>query len=74
MTVPGSRLRRVPDSGGARHGPRRTPRLRNSRTLLEMFIAPIHFRLLMTGEPLGSHFLDLIANIAVAGISAAHPA
>ncbi|MGW4725348.1 TetR/AcrR family transcriptional regulator [Streptomyces sp. NPDC004291] len=46
----------------------------DGRTLLEVFIAPIHFRLLMTREPVDSHLLKLIADITVAGIAAAHPA
>jgi AcrR family transcriptional regulator len=43
----------------------------NSRALLEMFIAPIHFRLLMTREAVDSDFLELTAAVADAGIAAA---
>ncbi|MFE7840803.1 TetR/AcrR family transcriptional regulator C-terminal ligand-binding domain-containing protein [Streptomyces sp. NPDC057474] len=42
----------------------------DSRMLLETFIAPIHFRLLMTREAVDTPFLELIADIAVAGVRA----
>lgn len=42
----------------------------DSRMLLETFIAPIHFRLLMTREAMDTPFLELTADIAVAGITA----
>jgi hypothetical protein len=45
----------------------------DSRLLLETFIAPIHFRLLMTREPVDNLFLERMADIAVAGITATRP-
>lgn len=38
----------------------------DSRHLLELFIAPIHFRLLMTREPVTQTFLDTLAAAAIA--------
>ncbi len=38
----------------------------DTRQLLELFIAPIHFRLLMTREPVTPTFLDTIAAAAIA--------
>lgn len=38
----------------------------NNRQLLELFIAPIHFRLLMTREPITQNFLDAIATAVIA--------
>lgn len=45
----------------------------DTRLLLETFIAPIHFRLLMTREPVDNLFLERMADIAVAGITATPP-
>jgi AcrR family transcriptional regulator len=39
----------------------------DGRWLLELFIAPIHFRLLMTREPVHPIFLETLADAAVAG-------
>ena len=43
------------------------------RRLIEIFISPIHFRLLLTREPVDEAYLTELARIAVAGVSAHHP-
>jgi hypothetical protein len=41
----------------------------DERQVLEVFIAPIHFRLLVTREDIDRAFIDRIALIAIAGCS-----
>jgi len=41
-----------------------------SRQLIEVFISPIHFRLLLTREPIDQTFLHQLAGIAISGVSA----
>jgi hypothetical protein len=41
----------------------------DERQVLEVFIAPIHFRLLVTREDIDRAFIDRIALIAMAGCS-----
>jgi AcrR family transcriptional regulator len=43
------------------------PREASGRWLLELFIAPIHFRLLMTREPVDLALVEAFADAAVAG-------
>ncbi|MER5792658.1 TetR/AcrR family transcriptional regulator [Streptomyces sp. NPDC001980] len=43
------------------------------RTLLELFVSPIHFRLLLTRQPVDSRYLELIADTTVAGVTALPP-
>ncbi|WP_089107312.1 TetR/AcrR family transcriptional regulator [Streptomyces hyaluromycini] len=45
----------------------------DSRTLLELFVSPIHFRLLLTRQPVDSRYLERIADITVAGAAATPP-
>ena len=45
----------------------------DGRLLIEVFIAPIHFRLLMTREPLDARFLRQLADAAITGLTAAGP-
>lgn len=44
-----------------------------SHRLIEIFVAPIHFRLLLTREPVDATYLSELARIAVAGVSAHQP-
>lgn len=44
-----------------------------SRRLIEIFISPIHFRLLLTREPVDDAYLDELARITIAGVSAHQP-
>lgn len=46
----------------------------NSRLLLEVFIAPVHFRLLLTRESVDRAFLRKLADIAVRGVTTEQPA
>ncbi len=39
----------------------------DARWLLELFVAPIHFRILMTREPVNQAFLETLADAAIAG-------
>lgn len=45
----------------------------DGRMLIEVFVAPIHFRLLLTREPVDEPFLRQLAAIAVAGLTAVQP-
>lgn len=45
----------------------------DGRLLLESFIAPIHFRLLLTHWPIDVTFLESMADVAVSGVSAITP-
>ncbi|MFD4602518.1 TetR/AcrR family transcriptional regulator [Streptomyces sp. NPDC058464] len=45
----------------------------DSRTLLELFVSPIHFRLLLTRQPVDGRYLERIAAITVAGAAATPP-
>ena len=47
------------------------PEAIDGRLLIEVFIAPIHFRLLMTREPLDVRFLLHLAEATIAGLTAA---
>ena len=45
----------------------------DAKRLMEMFIAPIHLRVLLTREPLDRLFLDSVADIILSGMSATDP-
>jgi len=46
---------------------REAPSSIDGRLLLEVFIAPIHFRLLLSREAVTAEFLDVLADLAVKG-------
>ena len=48
------------------------PAAADARSLLEVFLAPIHFRLLLTRETIDPAFLRTLADIAVEGVKARH--
>lgn len=48
---------------------REVPETIDARLLLEVFIAPIHSRLLLTREPVDRDFLQRLADVAVKGVS-----
>lgn len=50
------------------------PASADNRLLLEVFISPVHFRLLLSREPVDTAFLETLADVTVQGITAAQPA
>lgn len=45
----------------------------DGRLLLEVFVAPIHFRLLLTREPVTTEFIGLLADVAISSARASRP-
>ncbi len=43
----------------------------DARLLLEMLVAPIHGRLLLTGEPVDDDFAERLVNQVLTGVAAA---
>jgi hypothetical protein len=43
----------------------------DARLLLEMLVAPIHGRLLLTGEPIDDDFAERLVNQVLTGVAAA---
>ena len=48
---------------------REVPESTDGRLLLEVFIAPVHFRLLLSREAVTAEFLESLADVAVTGVS-----
>jgi AcrR family transcriptional regulator len=52
---------------------REVPASIDGRLLLEVFIAPVHFRLLLSREAVTADFLEVLADVVVKGVSRAGP-